>query len=607
MKYTLQTQKNIQLLSWNFLNKFVEIKSEDDFDFNEVTDFLKRRGVFIENSEKFDRVSLEICFDVIESNSLSTGELSKTFYETFGDIKSKARFELFVDQIRHYNTTYGGDDSNGIYTPNKQELPVEVLKNIKYIQTISLEEFKNSLKEILTSNIALKSDDVKMLSEILEIFPELLDLVHNIQNKELKTFIYLNYGKVPKDPEELLRVIFLKCMDNSLYIKSEENIQMLKEQSKFYRAFILDYFRMYIRENGIEKLAQVFNRNKKVFLALKGEKEINTLINKISKVSKYEHKPKVTPDYLLITSGKFTENEAQDIMEKMDTSYLIKLANTLYYNNQNTGVKIYNIRNGKYFVKAKVSKDLSNILENCLEIIKNRMNKQIQEHKIILKESDNGLNLALPTSLKQFTGNIPWFSRVNAGKNDVVAGIFWENIGDNSIDLDLSCTNAIYKIGWDSSFEQGNTRFSGDMTDAQNGAVEVFSIKDGMYIMNVNYFNHSPSLKPEFKFFIGKKYNSDEMKMVDPNNIIFSTEMEMDTQSKSIGFIDNGNFIFGELRNPDKSSEDVSNEDLITAIQTQIYSKILFSDLELKSYNGKDGIELDLGNPEKSLLLKLLN
>ena len=63
---------------------------------------------------------------------------NKTFYAKWQDITSKTRFELLVDQLLHYASTYGTDFAVGNgYVPN-QEPEVEIpYKSFKVIMMIS--------------------------------------------------------------------------------------------------------------------------------------------------------------------------------------------------------------------------------------------------------------------------------------------------------------------------------------------------------------------------------------------------------------------------------------------------------------------------------------
>ena len=54
------------------------------------------------------------------SHFLATRDMqyNSTFYKTWNDVKNKSRFELFVDQVLHYMSTYGTDFSMEAYLPN---------------------------------------------------------------------------------------------------------------------------------------------------------------------------------------------------------------------------------------------------------------------------------------------------------------------------------------------------------------------------------------------------------------------------------------------------------------------------------------------------------
>jgi len=49
---------------------------------------------------------LEVVWQYIESKKFNP---NATFYKTIKDVTDKTRFELFIDQIIHYYTTYGTD------------------------------------------------------------------------------------------------------------------------------------------------------------------------------------------------------------------------------------------------------------------------------------------------------------------------------------------------------------------------------------------------------------------------------------------------------------------------------------------------------------------
>ena len=53
------------------------------------------------------------------------GNINSTFYKNWEDITSKTRFELFIDQILHYVTTYGSNftqEGNGYVRGTNKDL-----------------------------------------------------------------------------------------------------------------------------------------------------------------------------------------------------------------------------------------------------------------------------------------------------------------------------------------------------------------------------------------------------------------------------------------------------------------------------------------------------
>ena len=108
-------------------------------------------------------LSPELCnkenLSIIRDNKL---EVNKTFYADWCDVISKSRFELFVDQILHYVTTYGTNFEGTPYIPNENfngEYDTDkfngFLKNLKVIKPISIEEIKEKTSNMIYSGIDL--------------------------------------------------------------------------------------------------------------------------------------------------------------------------------------------------------------------------------------------------------------------------------------------------------------------------------------------------------------------------------------------------------------------------------------------------------------------
>jgi len=88
---------------------------------------------------------------------LSGNDLNKTFHKSWAKIKQSSRFELWVEQIRHYLSTYGSDFQDEIYIPDEVlHVPDAKLLMYKVVRALSTDEMTGRCFDLLNSGIALK-------------------------------------------------------------------------------------------------------------------------------------------------------------------------------------------------------------------------------------------------------------------------------------------------------------------------------------------------------------------------------------------------------------------------------------------------------------------
>ena len=110
----------------------------------------------------------------------------------------------------------------------------------------------------------------------------------------------------------------------------------------------------------------------------------------------------------------------------------------------------------------------------------------------------------------------------------MATGIYWENSW-GAHDHDLSGINIGGKVGWNSDYKQGNgaLMYSGDLTDARNGAVEYLYAGKGLseptLVMN-NVFSGDPT--SGYKIIIGKGDKMSRQYMMDPNNLFVEVKCD---------------------------------------------------------------------------------
>jgi len=378
-----------------------------------------------------------------------------------------------------------------------------------------------------------------------------------------------------------------------LLIKDKATIYALEMCKKEDALSLLQKYNEY---HDYKRLAEIFNRYKTLFVALKtsvnlegaeevdnrcgmckkfinklknkqdasestvtelsdDERELNRVINKISHMSKKYHKPMKMNDLDMFARWCIVhENDSdfeQQIKDKIKMAGIwraIKLKNYLQYEGLKLSQHVYKIRNGKAWIcnKKKTSEyKFNNVIDILDKIIVERIRQNINGKKIYLGEE---VDLVLPQSEKQFVGNIPFGSSISVEKENIIVGIQWFNVDNERVDLDLKIISNEYEIGWNADYsETDKLIFSGDVTDAPNpkGATEciyidkvigetLFSLKVNNYTCEVDNIHYD--------FIIAKGYKNKlkENYIIDPNDILIKIpklKMEKGKAEHSIGTI----------------------------------------------------------------------
>lgn len=453
----------------------------------ETQPFVSEEGFVIEADAVWAKAQI-IRFYAKEK--LKGNDLNKSFHKSWEKIRSSTRTELFMEQINHYMSTYGSSFQDEIYIPD-EILNVPNAKIVfKVIKGLSTEEMTEKCLSLLKSGMALKEETINdLLSVLTKELNYTFTGTEKIRNKEAIVKIADIYKVYPENPVEFFRYVIYKTTDTTLLIKNDELIKAIRE-SKFNPSVLFENY-------GLEKLAQIFNRFKPLFLAYK--KRSSKTVNKISKLSKIHHQPLVSNPL----------NEATHILlEKSDLHWLdnatpfalFKALSACYQRMYGQDTFVYRIRNGKSYAKAgKAGTASEKNFDFILNYLKSRFD--LSGKQFYFPEN---IEYGLPASEKMFVGNLPSGTRF-FGEN-LAVGIYWENAW-GATDLDLSGLNIGGKAGWNAAYNQdkGNLMYSGDMTSAPNGAVEYLYAATGLsaptLIMNNVY---SGSADCGYKIVIGK-------------------------------------------------------------------------------------------------------
>jgi hypothetical protein len=580
--------------------------------------------------------------DLIKNEfSLSPEQLNSSFHKSWKKIREADIEQLVLEQIIHYFTTYGFEEL-GIYSKETVYIPNEVLEipeididniNITVIHGYTKKEIKEKLINLLNTGIALNEDTIKDVINVAENIEFTPYDINQIKNKEVKLILCDNLGLFPEEPTEFMRYVIYKVTGNTLLIKDKITIEMLKQKSNFGVAFL---FNAYKKQYGFERLAEIFFRFKPLFLALKTEKEMKPIINKIRKLADRHHKP-MKQDYLNNITPNLLKNnlhinklQKELNSENVNTFRKIRLAYALKYRTlKDTDSIVYKIRNGGAwatdftFTNKNIAQEALNIV--TASIVED-INKNVKNKKIYIPEY---IEYALPATEKQFTGYFPSGTSITI-PNDMIFGIHWNNVKNYRVDLDLSLIDNSGKYGWDASYRDNkrNILFSGDITDAhgKNGATELFYIgkQQGQqeYVVFVNYYNFDDRVEVPFDIIVAKekiKNKFNENYMVNPNNVISIVKTKINKEQKLLGLVtikeNKSTFYYSEtaIGNGITSSSDKdyvihSKKYFSKSLQNTITLNEILSATDAIRVTSKENCDIDLSpeNLQKDTIINLL-
>ncbi|MEM9824555.1 MAG: hypothetical protein AAF985_25940, partial [Bacteroidota bacterium] len=193
----------------------------------------------------------------------------------------------------------------------------------------------------------------------------------------------------------------------------------------------------------------------------------------------------------------------------------------------------YRIRNGKSFVKAT---NYSGIVWPNYEFLYNYCREKFDlTGKTFFLPKD--VEYALPISEKMFVGNIPTGSQFFG--HALAVGIYWENQWGAS-DLDLSGLNIGGKVGWNASYQQGDGQlmYSGDITNAPQGAVEYLYANQGLNeptLVKNNVYHGKNNC--EYKIIVGRGDRINQNYMMNPNNLFLEVKCQSVQRQSILGIL----------------------------------------------------------------------
>lgn len=513
-------------------------------------------------------------------------DYNSTFYKTFKDVTSRSQYELFIDQVFHYVSTYGTNFTEEAYVANENCKDTHKFVFDKYtvITAVTAEEMCKKCLDLLYSGIALKQETSYACIDFLynSVSHNNFDVSNinfdEIKNREALIMMCDKFGKYPNNAMSLFRYIVYKTTGETLIIKNAKLIELIK-----YNAHLFDFSKL--SDEQLIQLSTVFFRFKPLFLAYKTDANNKSIINRIRRLAKTHHEPmnvglfeKFLNNVSLksyASNTKLSDFLTRKITAEAEACTNFKLIRLLQLIAEKTVILVdclehagaaevknmYVIRNGKVFFKNDVHTytkheivniistlgDIRNILYNKLvENIKNNISKDKEATYIPINE----LELACPVSEKNFVGNYPNGSRYKLSPINIF-GIYWRNEWGTR-DFDLSFCDKNGKVfAWNGRYtHDDNIVYSGDMTNADPCATECIrfsnEIENGVF--SINRYNGYEGSK--FEFFMSQSNEFDRNNqnyMVDPNSIVFKSDCISDKSQKMLGVICNGYMYLNNL------------------------------------------------------------
>lgn len=459
-----------------------------------------------------------------ENEALNGRDLNKTFHKAWKTIKETPRGELAIHQILHYLSTYGTNFEGDIYIPDEVVRVPGLKVTFKVVRALSKDALVKKALAMLSSGMALTTETI---DDILTVLVDELGYTftgeERIANKEAVVRIADLYGIIPTDFMGFFRYILFRSTGSTLVIKNGKTVAAIKAST--YDPTLQ------FKKFGLAKLAEHFNRFKPLFLAYKAK--CPQVINEISRLSKHKHKPMVTNPLNQVTQRQLTKADTH-WLDNATPYAIFKALSALHQRMRGQTAFVYKVRNGKAYVKESYGGDVpKSNFAFLMDYLKGRID--LSGKRIFVPED---VVFSLPTSEKMYVGNIPMGTKFYGDK--LAVGIYWENAW-GAHDIDLSGLSADGKTGWNAAYGRGGDNdglmYSGDITNAPNGAVEYLYAQRGIpgpTLVMSNVFSGEPE-NVKFKIIVGRGDSISRAYMMNPNNLFMEATVTAVERQSIIG------------------------------------------------------------------------
>jgi len=439
-------------------------------------------------------------------------------------------YDLITKQLMHYIEVYG----LGMPGLFNLEVTTDTIITMNYIRGVDKAELGELVRKLLYTNAPVK--DTVVVKDIIDAYNVEYD-INSVANNELRVILFDARNDTFVSGDDAVRYMCYVATGNTLLIKSKEVIGAISNTN----------IPLKFLERHVLPLAQVFNRHKRLILAVKDETN-SLVINQIGRLSKTEHVP-IRESVNKVFIAKALSNDIDlKVLDKISIRDKFKYLNLLAYKLEQLELDAFVIRNGKVHFERNRRiydvEDIARVEAAVLESLKKDL-AGLKGKKILL---DGVVKYGLPISRKQSVGQLPFGTRIAIDGDRISAGIYWKNAW-GAIDLDLSTIDVEgNRTGWGcySGYDRKNPiTYSGDVTYAPKGAMEFMTSAGSEYGLFVNIFNGTVGC--DMEVVVGE--DSDGSKWI--SKTIIREKMKLNSKQLIVGFVRGTDFVIytGRLGN----------------------------------------------------------
>ena len=483
------------------------------------------------NTEKLKKIS-DVFLEVVRK--FKSDNAYTVFYRNFPEeVMNLSEMETYFLQFLHYLIGYLPEGAEVNESEESIETEPSEFVKLSHLKRVNETEMFDLLKNLLSSNVTLSETNLKDVLTLLKYCDEkeIKELIRQIKMKEtlmriakvqfeetgstyaefstatdVLRFIALLSGE--KLNPRFIAFKYFKRPELNILISKLENVNYLLDDMKRYRKPWRKFFLMNGNRISFEKYPKVKQAADMLFgkfshITKKGKFELSR--NRMNEMSDTEFEEflvnfsKYSGDYirnLLSLVNRVSEERAEKVLKyfldaakEANTRLLFQVCDRILNVKSGEAGRVVNAKNN-WLVLEETIKLSDAVLQKTAEAVNYAILEKLSEKeplgKVWIDESYQ--NIAMTTSEKDSNSSlrpltrgsvIPYSSEVDTLRFFVA----WKNFKGNRVDLDLSAVkfdadfNHLGEIAYYSHNQKGMA-FSGDITDAPQGALEYIDIFD---------------------------------------------------------------------------------------------------------------------------------